>query len=118
MNPELLQSLVEDVLFHLGQLAHRLLALRLVAKLGKNAIQQRDRRIVAAEKEVVRMTVRVGVHENGAAGLSIASRAANLLVVAFQAAGKCSMNHGPDIGFIDAHAEGRGGYHDVQLARS
>jgi len=27
------------------------------------------------------------------------------------------MDHGPDIRFVDAHPERRGGYHHVQLAR-
>src|ERR1700728_2961915 len=39
VNPKLLQSLVEDVLFYRSQFAHRLFALRLAAELGKNTIQ-------------------------------------------------------------------------------
>src|ERR1700689_4445995 len=71
VNPELFQGLVEDVLLHFCQLAHRLLALRLVRKGSENTIQQDNRRVVPAEKEVMRITVCIGVHENGAAGITI-----------------------------------------------
>src|ERR1700733_4217306 len=41
---------------------------------------------------------------------------ADFLVVTFQAAWKGGVNHSADVGFIDAHAEGRGRYHDIRLA--
>ena len=63
------------------------------------------------------MPVRIGVHENGAARLSIASGAADLLVVAFQASRERGVDHCPDVRLIDAHAECRGGHHHVQLCR-
>src|ERR1700734_2905117 len=55
VNPKFFQSLVEDFLFHLDPFAHRLFALLLVAKRGKNTIQKFDRRIIPAEKEIVRV---------------------------------------------------------------
>jgi hypothetical protein len=60
--------------------------------------------------------VGVGVHEDGAAGQAVASGAADLLVIAFEGAGQSGVDDGADIGFVDAHAEGDGGYDAVELA--
>ena len=75
-----------------------------------------DGRIVALEKEIVRPAVGVGVHEDGAAGLAVASGAADLLVVAFEGAGQRRVDDRADIGFVDAHAEGDGGDDAIELA--
>ena len=72
--------------------------------------------IVALEEEVVHLAVGVGVEEHGARGLAVASGAADLLVVGFDAAGKRGVDDGADVGFVDAHAEGDGGDDDLELA--
>jgi hypothetical protein len=56
------------------------------------------------------------VHENGSARLSVAASAANLLVITFQAARQCGVNHSSDVWLIDPHSECDGCHHDVQLA--
>src|ERR1700761_8289498 len=76
--PELLERLIKDVDFHLCALAHRVLGLRLRGQHGEDAVEYRDWRIVAAEEKVVRVAVGVGVHEDGAAGVSIPPGAADL----------------------------------------
>ena len=60
--------------------------------------------------------VGVAVHQVGAAGRSVAPGAANLLVVAFEGRGQPGVNHGADVGLVDAHAEGDGGHDDLQFA--
>ena len=81
-----------------------------------DALKLVERRVVALEEEVVRLAVGEGVQEDGAAGLAVASGAADLLVVALDGAGKRGVDDGADVGFVDAHAEGDGGDDDLELA--
>ena len=68
-----------------------------------------NRRIVAVQKIVVCPLVGIAVHQIGAARSSVAPRAANLLVVAFQCRRQPGVNHRANVGLVDAHAEGDGG---------
>ena len=56
------------------------------------------------------------MHEDGAAGLAVATGAADLLVVAFEAPRQRGVDDGADVGLVDAHAEGDGGDDDLELA--
>ena len=62
------------------------------------------------------LAVGEGVEENGAGGLAVASGAADLLVVLLDGTGEGGVNDGADVGFVDAHAEGDGGYDYLELA--
>ena len=63
----------------------------------------------------MRVAVGVGVHQDGAARLPVAARAPDLLVIRFQASRQRGVDHGADVGLIDAHAEGDGGDHHLDL---
>lgn len=62
------------------------------------------------------LLVGVAVHQVGAAEQAVAAGAANLLVVAFEGCGHAGMNHGADIGLVDAHAKGDGGDDDLDFS--
>ena len=57
------------------------------------------------------------MHEVGAAGRAIATRAANLLVVAFKRSRQPGVDDRANIGLVDAHAKGDGGHHNFKFAR-
>ena len=60
-----------------------------------------------------------GRHEceqHGAAGLAVAAGAADLLVVALDAAGQGRVDHRADVGLVDAHAEGDRRHDHLELA--
>lgn len=71
--------------------------------------------VVALEEELVRLAVDEVVHEHRA-GFAVTAGAANLLVVALDAAGEREMEHRSHVGFVDAHAERDGGDDDVEVA--
>ncbi len=72
--------------------------------------------VVALEEEVVHLAVGEGVEEDGAGGLAVAAGAADLLVVGLDGAGEGDVDYGADVGFVDAHAEGDGGYDDLEFS--
>ena len=72
--------------------------------------------VVALEEEVVHLAVGEGVEEDGAGGLAVASGAADLLVVGLDGAGEGDVDDGADVGLVDAHAEGDGGYDYFEFA--
>ena len=90
--------------------------LRVVGQGFVNLLNGVDRRVVALEEEIMCPDVCVGVHQDGAAGVAVTSSAADFLVVAFEGAGQSRVDDSPDIGFVDAHAKGDGGYYAVELA--
>ena len=55
------------------------------------------------------------MHQHGPRRLTVAPRAANLLVVGLHAARQRQVQHGADVRFVDAHAEGNRGHHHIQL---
>ena len=73
--------------------------------------------IVALKEEIVRAAVGIGVHQDRRARAAVAAGAADLLVVAFHAAGQRGVDDGADVRLVDAHAEGDGRDDDVELAR-
>ena len=64
----------------------------------------------------MRALVGVTVHQVGPAQRAIAPGAANLLVIAFEGRRQPGVNHGADVGLVDAHAKGDGGNDNLQLA--
>ncbi len=72
-------------------------------------------RIVFFEEEFLQTAVGEAVEEDGAGGQAIAAGAADLLVVGLYRSGQSYVDYGADIGLVDAHAEGYGGYHDIQF---
>jgi hypothetical protein len=60
----------------------------------------------------------IGIEQNDAGRLPVAAGAADFLIIALDAARQRGVNHGPNIGFVDAHAECDGGNDDLQLAGS
>ena len=88
MNLELFERLVELLFAELGRGAQLFDWPRFFAERAKDLLQVVDGRIVAIEKEVVRPLVGIAVHQIGAARCAIAAGAANLLVVAFERAGR------------------------------
>ena len=113
---ELLQRLGEDVGGHPGAARH--LVHRLGARPGAGSRSAPARRlgVVALVEKLVRFAVDEGVDEDRARGLAVAAGAADLLVVALDARGQRGVHDGPDVGLVDAHAEGDGGDDDVELA--
>ena len=73
--------------------------------------------VVALQEEVVHLAVGEGMQEDGAAGEAVAAGAADLLVVGLDGGGEGDVQDGPDVGLVDAHAEGDGGDHNLQLSR-
>ena len=55
--------------------------------------------------------------QQGVSPLSVAARAARLLVVAFERVAHGVVDHEPHVGFVDAHAESVRGDHHADLAR-
>ena len=53
------------------------------------------------------------VQQNAVGGRTVAPGAPGLLIVAFQILGHIVVDHIAHIGFVDAHAEGVGGHHDL-----
>ena len=51
--------------------------------------------------------------QDGTGWLSVTSRTSCLLEVSLQRIGTVVVNDQPDVGFVDAHSEGVGGYHDA-----
>ena len=72
--------------------------------------------IIALEEEVVRVAIRVRVHQDRAAGISVAPGAADFLVIRFQAARQGRVDHGADVGFINSHTKRDGRDHDLEPA--
>jgi len=99
-------GLVEGLGIHLEALAEEVGHLVVVVEDGGDAGELGDGGIVALEEEVVHLAVGEGVEEEGAGRLTIASGAADLLVVLLDGAREGGVNDGADVGFVDAHAEG------------
>ena len=78
---------------------------RLASERREGFLQVLDGRIVAIEEEVVRALVGIGVHQVGPAGSAIAARAANFLIEALESGRQTGVDHGADVGLVDAHAE-------------
>jgi hypothetical protein len=55
-----------------------------VVKSGKDTIEDGDVRVIALEEEVVRVTIRIRMHEDRAARRFIAAGAADFLVIRFE----------------------------------
>src|SRR5580704_16658252 len=97
-------------------LFQQLAALGFFAETFVNLVVKFDVVIVALEEEIVLIAVGVRVHKDRAAGFAVASRAADFLVISFNAAGQGSVDDGADIGFVDTHPEGDGGNDDLEFA--
>ena len=117
VDPQLLEGLVEQVGIHPHLAAQSGLFHRLGPQLREQRVQHGHVRVVALEEEIVRVAIRVGVHQNRAARLAVAPGSPNLLVVRLQAARQGGMDHGADIGFVDAHPKGDGRRNHLHLAR-
>ena len=59
--------------------------------------------------------VAVTVEKEGVGALSVASRAADFLIVLLEAFRQIVVDDEADVGFVDAHAEGDGRDHDADL---
>ena len=57
------------------------------------------------------------MHQYGAALLAVAACAADLLVIALERGGQAGMNHGANVGLVDAHSKRNGRDHYVEFAR-
>lgn len=57
----------------------------------------------------------VGKEQYAFSGQAVAPRPADLLVIAFQVLGKIVVDHVPNVGLVDAHAEGHRGHHDPDV---
>ena len=111
VNPEFLECFVEALGIHADLVLERGLFDGLGAEAREDAVQHLHVGVVALKEKVVGAAVRVGVHQDGAAGRTVAAGASDFLVIGLQAAGQGGVNHGSHIGLVDPHAEGDGGDH-------
>ena len=116
VNPQLLERFIEALGIHAELVLERGLFDGFGAEAREDAVQHLHVGVVALEEKVVSAAVRVGVHQDGAAGRAVAAGAADLLVIGFQTSGQGGVNHGAHIGLVDAHAEGDGGDHYLDAA--
>ena len=72
--------------------------------------------VVPVQEEVVRPAVAVRVEQHRARLLAVAPGAPDLLVVALDARRQAGVDDRAHVGLVDAHAEGDGGHHHVELA--
>jgi hypothetical protein len=56
------------------------------------------------------------VHQDGPAGLAIAARTSDLLVICLQAARQRHVDHRANVRLVDTHAERDGCHHHLDLA--
>ena len=68
------------------------------------------------EEELVNFAVGVAVEKDGAAGETVATGAADLLVEGFDGGGERGVDDGADVGLVDSHSEGDGGDDDFELS--
>ena len=81
MRPQFLQRLREHFGPHPHLLLHQLERLRYRTKLCENLIEHSHFRIITLEEKIVRVAVRIRMHQDRPARLAIASRASNFLVI-------------------------------------
>jgi hypothetical protein len=72
--------------------------------------------VVALVEEFVGLAVDVGVHQDRGRGRAVAAGAADLLIIALEAAGQRGVDDRAHIGLVDAHAERGGRDDDLALA--
>jgi hypothetical protein len=65
-------------------------------------------------KKLVGAQIGVGIQQDGAGRLTIAPGPADFLVITLDAARQRGMNHGANIGLVDAHAKCDGGDDHLQ----
>ena len=67
-------------------------------------------------KILVSAQICIGIQQDSAGGLTVAPGPTDFLVIALNAARQGGMNHGADVGLVDAHAKGDGGDDHLQAA--
>ncbi len=113
---ELFERFFKQLGVHLQRAANLLFVKRLRSQTAINAIKDVSRWIVAFEEKFMRLAVRIGVEQYGPAWQAIASGAANLLVIGFEAPGQRSVYDGAYIRLVDAHSESDGRHDGLQAA--
>src|ERR1700758_2456340 len=96
MNVKLLNRLFEELGIH-AQSSLQLVACDRPGPSSQrlmNAFELVERGVIAFQKELMRAAVRIGMHQDGAAGQAIATGAADLLVVGLKARRKRGVDHG------------------------
>jgi hypothetical protein len=68
------------------------------------------------EEELMGLAISIGVHQDGTAGSAVTPGASDLLVVSFQTAWKCGVDHGADVSLVDSHAKGNRRHDHLDLA--
>ena len=121
LGDELFGGLVEAVEVHFETLGERLgheegFGIGLGGEDLRDAGEVGGGRVVTLEEKLVHLAIGVAVEEDGARWFSVASGAADLLVIGLDGGGQGGVDDGADIGFVDAHAEGDGGDDDFELA--
>ena len=116
LRAELLDGFAERFGIHVEAVAEWVGQLEVGSEEAGYAVQIFDGRVVALEEAFVDATIGEAVKEDGAGGEAVAAGAADFLVVGFDGAGQRGVEDGANVGLVDAHAEGDGGYDDVELA--
>ena len=60
-------------------------------------------------------SVAVGIEQHAITGQAVSPGAARFLIIALNGLGQVVVHHQPHVRFVDAHAEGDGGHHDLHL---
>ena len=84
---------------------------------SKDAFQNRHIGIIPPKEKIMRIAVRVGMHQKRPAGFAIAPGTADFLVISFNAPRQGGVNNRADVRLVDSHAEGNCRHNDLQLAR-
>ena len=117
VNRQLLERLVEDLGVEVDAGQDILPGLRPSPERIEEPLQGLHLGIVALVEELVSTPVDERVHQHGPRRLAVAAGSADLLVVPLERSGQRGVDHGADVGLVDAHPEGDGRDDDLELAR-
>ena len=109
VDPELLQRGLQLLGVQVQAAGQAAFGPRLRPEAGEHPAQHVRVRVVAVVEELVGAAVVPGVEEDGPAGPAVAAGAADLLVVALEAAGQRGVDDRAHVRLVDAHAERDGG---------
>ena len=72
--------------------------------------------MVPVDEGLVGRGVSPGIQQSAFGRVAVAPRSSRFLIIGFDAAGHVEVDDEPDVGLVDAHAEGVGGHDDRELA--
>ncbi len=116
MNPQLLDSGCDLIGIHSQFCLQSRSRDRLRTECSVHRFQDRLIRIVALEEVLVRTPIGPALQQDRPGRSTVTTGAADLLIVALDAAGHSRMHNRPHVGFVYSHAESNGGHDDLDLA--